>query len=197
MPHPRPLANWPRGRPLRLAGVVVLPGQDDHPRPDRPGIRPRSTLRLGRPVGFGQEHVASTPQPHGRPRRGGRCHRPRRPPIAARPRSVSGVGLVFQSPRPLPGTVAENLAYPFVVRGRPAPDPVGWPRRLDEVGLEPAMARARRLGAFWRRATEARDGGGAGADPEILALDEPTSALDPASARRIADLLTERPRRAA
>jgi ABC-type methionine transport system ATPase subunit len=104
----------------------------------------------------------------------------------------SGVGQVFQTPRLLPGTVAENLAYPFVVRRRPPPDPSALADALAEVGLNP----------LWlNRDTSVLSGGerqrlalalALAAGPEILALDEPTSALDPASARAVADLLAIR-----
>ena len=102
------------------------------------------------------------------------------------------VGLVFQSPRPLPGTLGENLAYPFEVRGRAIPDPGKLAGALEEVGLDPDW-----LG----RDGSALSGGerqrlalamALGMNPEILALDEPTSALDPASAERVATALARR-----
>ena len=104
----------------------------------------------------------------------------------------SAVGLVFQSPRPLPGTIADNLAYPFLVRGRPAPDPEALADVLDELGLDPGRLDrdASRLSGGERQrlaiATALLVG------PEILAMDEPTSALDPASSRRVASALARR-----
>jgi len=104
----------------------------------------------------------------------------------------SAVGLVFQSPRPLPGTVAENLAYPYSVRGLPDPEPSRMAESLDEVGLDPRCLRrdASQLSGGERQRLALAVA--LGADPEILALDEPTSALDPASARQIAALLADR-----
>lgn len=116
------------------------------------------------------------------------------PPLASIPiRAVRrGVGLVFQGARPLPGTVLENLTFPFHVRGLPGPAPECLAGSLEEVGLDPS----------WLGRDATRLSGGErqrlalavalAADPEILALDEPTAALDPSMARRVADLLARR-----
>jgi len=102
------------------------------------------------------------------------------------------VGLVAQQPRPLEGTVAENLAYPLVVRDRRPPSSEMLRSALIEVGLDPALltrdamalsgGERQRLGVAVALIIQ----------PEILALDEPTSALDPASARMLADMLRRR-----
>jgi putative ABC transport system ATP-binding protein len=103
----------------------------------------------------------------------------------------AAVGLVFQAPRPLPGTVLDNLAYPHVLRGQP-PARSMLAEALEEVGLDP--------GWLDREATTLSGGErqrlaiatALGLAPEILALDEPTSALDPASAERVAEALARR-----
>ena len=100
------------------------------------------------------------------------------------------VGLVFQSPRPLPGSVRDNLVYPCELARIPIPNDL--PARLQEIGLE--------AGWLDRDAT-ALSGGERQRlaiavalmnDPIILALDEPTSALDPQAAWRVAEALKTR-----
>jgi ABC-type methionine transport system ATPase subunit len=104
----------------------------------------------------------------------------------------NAVGLVFQAPRPLPGTLLENLAYPFEVRGLDRPETEILRPALEEVGLDPN---------WLDREVSALSGGerqklaiatALVIEPEIIGLDEPTSALDPASARKIAELLERR-----
>ena len=103
-----------------------------------------------------------------------------------------GIGLVLQSPRPLPGTVEDNLQYAGQLRNRPALDRDRHEHALTEVGLDPT----------WLDRVAAQLSGGErgrlaiamalGMSPEILILDEPTAALDPASARQISDLLARK-----
>ncbi|WP_435010968.1 ABC transporter ATP-binding protein [Tundrisphaera lichenicola] len=104
----------------------------------------------------------------------------------------SAVGLVFQAPRPLPGRLLDNLAYPFEVRGLAVPEPDRLAGMLDEVGLDPIWldrdASALSGGERQRLAIAASLAIG----PEFLVMDEPTSALDPASAHRVAAMLERR-----
>jgi putative ABC transport system ATP-binding protein len=99
------------------------------------------------------------------------------------------VGLVFQAPRPLPGTVRENLEYPWSLRGRERPHDSVLHACLDRVGLE---------GDILDRDAQGLSGGERQRlalamvlqnQPEILALDEPTASLDPETARTVAALL--------
>jgi putative ABC transport system ATP-binding protein len=183
---------WPKGRPLRLEGVTVRRGAavilDRLDLSFEPGRRHviigasgagKSTLlrllnRLDDPD-VGRVLVGETP-------------------IASLPVRVvrSAVGLVFQSPRPMPGSLLDNLSYPFAIRGRPAPAPSRVAEALAEVGLDPAWldrdASVLSGGERQRLAIATA----LGLEPEILALDEPTSALDPASAERVAGLLDRR-----
>jgi ABC-type multidrug transport system ATPase subunit len=107
----------------------------------------------------------------------------------------AGVGLVFQAPRPLPGTVRENLHFPFEVRNRRPPADGELSAALEEIGLDPAWLDRDAQGFSGGERQRLALAVALGAGPEILALDEPTAALDPAAARRMADLLAQRSRR--
>ena len=183
---------WPRGLPLTLDRVEVRRG-------------PISILR-GVDLAFepGRRHVLIGASGSGKStllRLLNRLEDPGAGRIAIGPTSLadlparvvrSGVGLVFQSPRALPGTLGENLSYPFAVRGRPIPDGTELAEALAEVGLDPAWVDrdAANLSGGERQRLAIATALGAG--PEILALDEPTSALDPSSAARVAAALARR-----
>ena len=99
------------------------------------------------------------------------------------------VGVVPQAARPLPGTVAENLAYPFEAAGLACPDQETMEGLLRTVELEPG----------WRERLASSLSGGEqqrlaiatalAFEPRWLVLDEPTAALDRLAARRVAESL--------
>jgi putative ABC transport system ATP-binding protein len=183
---------WPRGSPLRLDGVtvrrgstVILDGLDLAFEPGRRYVligasgSGKSTLlrllnRLDDPD-EGQVLIGETP-------------------LASLPvRAVrAAVGLVFQTPRPLPGSLLDNLVYPNAIRGRPTPGRAKLIRALEEVGLEPGWLDRDASSLSGGERQRLAIATALGLEPEILALDEPTSALDPASAERLAGVLASR-----
>jgi energy-coupling factor transporter ATP-binding protein EcfA2 len=180
---------WPSGQVLRLENVWLKRGAAEILRGAEFRFEPDRRYVIVGPSGAGKTSLLRLLNRLEDPSAGTLWLGERR--LAALPvRAVRrGVGLVFQNPRPLPGSIAENLAYPFEVVGQPVPDKQALAAALENVGLDPA---------WLDRDAEALSGGerqrlalavALGAGPEILVLDEPTAGLDPASARRVADLL--------
>jgi ABC-type bacteriocin/lantibiotic exporter with double-glycine peptidase domain len=138
-------SDWPRNQALRLEGVTVRRGA--------------ATILEGLDLSFepGRRYVLIGASGSGKSTllrllnrledpAGGRLAIGDRPLLTLPSRAVrKAVGLVFQSPRPLPGTLLENLAYPFLVRDLKRPDPSRLVRALEEVGrlLDPSRR-------FWR-----------------------------------------------
>ena len=118
-------------------------------------------------------------------------------PLGSLPVSTirDAVGLVFQNSRCLPGTVGENLAYPWVVRGLTVPANSDLMEDLAEVGLETVGLDRNVANLSGGECQKLALAMGLQINPEILALDEPTSSVDPNSARRIAGLLATRSER--
>lgn len=106
------------------------------------------------------------------------------------------MGLLSQTPRPLPMSIYENVAYGPRIHGlndrRKLDEIVEF--RLRQVGLWEEV-KDRLSGPAWRisigqqqRLCLAR---GLAVEPEIILADEPTSALDPVSSRRIEECFLE------
>jgi len=195
MPEParvRPRAEtvpWPRGQTLSLAGVRLRRGSAEILRGVDLAFEPGRRYVLIGPSGAGKSTLLRLlnrlEDPSGGELRIGAT------PLTALPvRAVRrGIGLVFQAPRPLPGTVAGNLAYPFLVQGLDPPGPDALAEALEEVGLDPGGLDRDAAGLSGGERQRLALAVALGIGPEILALDEPTSALDPAAARRVMDCL--------
>ncbi len=106
------------------------------------------------------------------------------------------VGMVFQTPNPLPMTVYKNIAFPFILQGgikkKEVAEKVETILRkvhlFDEV-KDRMDSDARNLsGGQQQRLCIAR---ALVSDPEIILLDEPTSSLDDTACAKIEDLLLE------
>ncbi len=103
------------------------------------------------------------------------------------------VGYLAQRPVMLPGTVADNLAWPgrLHTAGEGQPVEHGHDELLEAVGLPPALLQ--------RPADELSEGQAARvglvrsvlAGPQVLLLDEPTAALDEDTADRVEDFLRQ------
>jgi ABC-type methionine transport system ATPase subunit len=183
---------WPRGQPLRLEGVRLRRGAAEVLRGIDLAFEPgRRYVVLGA-SGAGKSSLLRLLNRLEDPSAGrvlvGEA------PLATLPvRAVRrGVGLVPQSARFLPGTVADNLAYPFEVAGRPAPPAERQAGALAEVGLDPGWLGREAAGLSGGERQRLALAVALGTDPEVLVLDEPTAALDPASARRVAECLDRR-----
>jgi phosphate transport system ATP-binding protein len=106
------------------------------------------------------------------------------------------VGMVFQTPNPLPMTVYKNLAFPFILQGE-------MKKREVEEKVESMLRRVHLFDEVKDRMnSDARNLSGGQqqrlciaraliSDPEIILLDEPTSSLDGKACTKIEELLIE------
>jgi putative ABC transport system ATP-binding protein len=183
--------SWPVGRPMQLRGVRVRRGGAEVLRGVDLAFEPDRRYVLVGPSGSGKSTLLRLLNRLEDPAEGeilvGGA------PLASLPvRAVrSGIGLVFQAPKPLPGSLADNLAYAHLVRNRPAPPADALAVLLVRVGLDPAWLDRPAAGLSGGERQRLAIAMALACAPEVLALDEPTSALDPASARRVADLLAD------
>lgn len=185
---------WFRGCPLRLEGVTVRRGSADILRGVDLDFEPARRYVLIGASGAGKSTLLRLLNRLDDPD-AGRLMIGEIPLVNVPVRTLrAALGLVFQAPRPLPGTLLENLTYPHAIRGRAVPENSRFAEALEEVGLDPN---------WLDRDASALSGGerqrlaivmALGTNPEILAMDEPTSALDPASAHRVALMLERRAR---
>lgn len=186
------MMQWPNSAVLSLEEVHVRRGGADVLRGVNARFAPGRRYVIAGPSGSGKSTLLRLLNRLEDPAEGrvmiGQTPLADLPPLAVR----GAVGLVFQSPRPLPGTLADNLSYPARIRRRAIPAKSDLAAALDEVGLNPD---------WLDRDVEGLSGGerqrlaiatALQAAPEILVLDEPTAALDPAAIRKIVHALDER-----
>jgi ABC-type multidrug transport system ATPase subunit len=194
-PDHDPLANaWPRGQALRLEGVRLVRGEAEVLRGVEATFEPGKSYVIVGASGSGKSTLLRLLNRLEDPEKG-RILVGETPVVHLPVRAVRrGVGLVFQNPRPLPGTLLENLAFPFEVVGLPAPARDALAQALEEVGLEADWLSRDAMGLSGGERQRLALVVALLAGPEILALDEPTAGLDPSSARMVADLLERRAR---
>jgi ABC-type multidrug transport system ATPase subunit len=183
---------WPRGQPFRLENVCVRRGEAEILRGVDVVFEPGTRYVIVGASGAGKSTLLRLLNRLEDPS-AGRLAIGDAPLVSLPVRDVRrSVGMVFQNPRPLPGSVLENLLYPFEVVGRSAPDREWLASALDEVGLDPEWLDRDAMGLSGGERQRLALAMALATEPEILALDEPTAGLDPALARRVADLLARR-----
>lgn len=130
-------SSWHRGQPLRLEGVIVRRGPTEILRGVNLAFEPARRYVLIGASGAGKSTLLRLLNRLDNPDSGrlmiGETDLTSLPVRVLR----AAVGLVFQAPRPLPGSVFDNLSYPHAIRGRAVPDREELAGCLDEVGLDP------------------------------------------------------------
>jgi len=187
--RPQKIKDWPSGEPFQLSQVKVQRGNTEILHGIDLTFEPGHRYVIVGASGSGKSTLMRLlnrlEDPcHGELRIG--AHSLREFPIRLLRRSI---GLVFQTPRPLPGSVRENLCYPWAVANFSPPANDTLNSSLERVGLigMPLDRDASSLSGGERQrlliAVALQTG------PEILCLDEPMSALDPETARTVAHSL--------
>ena len=180
---------WPRSEPLRLRKVTLERGSTEILHGIDLTFEPGSRYVITGPSGSGKSTllrllnrledpssgeilVGTTPL--------------KQLPVGLVRRSI---GLVFQTPRPFPGSVRDNLCYPWFIQKLLPPSDATIQRTLERVGLKSLAFERDAIGLSGGERQRLALAVALQTDPEILALDEPTASLDPEMARTIATLL--------
>jgi len=98
------------------------------------------------------------------------------------------VGMVFQQPALLPGTVQDNLDYPRRISRRTGTLSLEDRELLQVVGLSPDLLERDSTALSVGQQQRIMIARALLTNPKVLLMDEPTSALDPSATRRILEL---------
>ncbi len=98
------------------------------------------------------------------------------------------IGMVFQKPALLPGTVQDNLEYPLKVRKMKRPRNISFKELLRTVGLSDHLLSRDSTALSVGQQQRVMIARALINQPEVLLMDEPTSALDPSASNKILKL---------
>jgi putative ABC transport system ATP-binding protein len=98
------------------------------------------------------------------------------------------IGMVFQKPALLPGTVKDNLEYPYKVKNTTGAPEISYTELLKTVGLSNQLLTRDSTALSVGQQQRVMIARALVNQPEVLLMDEPTSALDPSASNKILTL---------
>ncbi|MBD3274213.1 MAG: ATP-binding cassette domain-containing protein [Candidatus Marinimicrobia bacterium] len=101
------------------------------------------------------------------------------------------IGMVFQKPALLPGTVKDNLEYPYKVKNTTGTPDISYTELLNTVGLSNQLLSRDSTALSVGQQQRVMIARALVNQPKVLLMDEPTSALDPSASNKILKLTND------